>query len=56
MMSFDCFIIFVGKLLRPVLLLAFKSEIRLFTFSSVVGVIKKVRLFGLFKNLKNAFQ
>ena len=55
MMSFDCFIIFVGKLLRPVLLLAFKSEIR-FTFSTVLGVIKKVRLFGLFKNLKNAFQ
>ena len=55
-MSFNCFIIFVGKLLGPVLLLAFETEIRSFTCSTVVGVIKKVRLFGFLKNLKNAFQ
>ena len=51
MMSFNYFIIFVGRLLGPVLLLAFRSEIRSFTSSTVVGVIKKVRLFGFFKNL-----
>ena len=56
MMSFNCFIIFVGRLLGPVLLLAFRSRIRSFTSSTVVGVIKKVRLFEFFKKLeKNAF-
>ena len=48
MMSFNCFVIFVGRLLGPLLLLAFKSEIRSFT-SSTIGVIKKVKLFGFFK-------
>ena len=54
-MSFDCFIIFVGRLLGPMLLLAFRSEIRSFTSSTVVGVIKKVKLFGFFKKLKKCF-
>ena len=49
MMSFNCFVIFVGRLLGPLLLLAFKSEIRSFTSSTIVGVIKKVKLFGFFK-------
>ena len=40
-MSFNCFIIFVGRLLGPMLLLAFRSEIRSFTSCMVVGVIKK---------------
>ena len=39
LMSFNCFIIFIGRLLGPMLLLAFRSEIRLFTSSTVVGVI-----------------
>ena len=51
MTSFNCFIIFIGILLSPVLFLAFRSEIRLFTSSTAVGVIKKVRLFGFFKKL-----
>ena len=54
MMSFDCFIIFVGRLLGPMLLLAFRSEIRSFTSSAVVGVIK-VKLFGFFKKLEKCF-
>ena len=49
MMSFNCFIIFVGRLLGPLLLLAFKSEIRSFASSTIVGVRKKVKLFGFFK-------
>ena len=40
-MSFNCFIIFVGRLLGPMLLLAFRSEIRSFTSSTVVGAILK---------------
>ena len=54
-MSFNCFIIFVGRLLGPMLLLAFRSEIRSFTSSTVVGVTKKVKLFGFFKKLKECF-
>ena len=54
-MSFNCFIIFVGRLLGPVLLLAFRSEIRPFISSAVVSVIKKVRLFGFFKKLDKCF-
>ena len=53
-MSFDCFIIFVSRLLDPMLLLAFRSEIG-FTSSTVVGVIKKVKLFGFFKKLEKCF-
>ena len=41
LMSFNCFIIFVGRLLGPMLLLAFRSEIRSFTSSTVVGAILK---------------
>ena len=44
MMSFNCFISFVVRLLGPMLLLAFRSEIRSFTASIVVGVIKKVKI------------
>ena len=65
MMPFNCFIIFVGKLLGPVLLLVFRSKIRSFTSSTVVVVIKKVtlrghfsrsvRLFGFFKKLEKCF-
>ena len=55
MMSFNCFIIFVGRLLGPMLLLAFRSEITSFTSSTVVGVIKKVKLFGFFKKLEKCF-
>ena len=54
MMSFNCFIIFVGRLLGPVLLLAFRSEIRSSTSSMVLGVIKKVR-FGAFIKLEKLF-
>ena len=54
-MSFNCFIVFVGKLLGPVLLLVFRSEIRSFISSTVVGVIKKVRLFGFGKKLEKCF-
>ena len=54
-MPFNCFIIFVGKLLGPVLLLAFRSEIISFISSTVVDVIKKVRLFGFFKKLEKCF-
>ena len=36
------FIIFVGRLLGPMLLLAFRSEVRSFTSSAVVGVTEKV--------------
>ena len=52
MMSFNCSISFVVRLLGPMLLLAFRSEIRSFTSSTVVGVIKKVKLFGFFKKLE----
>ena len=55
MMSFNCFIIFVGRLLGPVLLPAFRSEIGSFTFSMVGGVIKKVKLFGFFKKVEKCF-
>ena len=55
MMSFDCFIIFVGRLLGPMLLLAFRSEIRSFTSSMVAGVINKAKLFGFFKKLEICF-
>ena len=55
MMLFNFFIIFVGRLLGPVLLVAFRSEIRSCTSSSVVGVIKKVRVFGFFKKLEKFF-
>ena len=51
-MSFNCFIVFAGGQLGPMLLLAFRSGIRSFTFSTVVGVIKKVKLFRFFKKLK----
>ena len=54
-MSFNCFIIFVGTLLGPMLLLAFRSEIRSFTSCMVVGVIKKVKLFRFFKKLEKCF-
>ena len=54
-MSLNCFIIFAGRLLGPILLLAFRSEIRSFASSTVVGVIKKVKLFGFFKKLKKCF-
>ena len=54
-MSFNCFIIFVGRLLGPMLLLAFRSQIRLFTSSIVVGVIKKVKLLGFFRKLEKCF-
>ena len=52
MVSFNCFISFVGRRLDPMLLLAFRSEIRSFTSSTVLGVIKKVRLFGFFRKLE----
>ena len=55
MMSFNCFIIFVGRLLGPMLLLAFRSQIRLFTSSIIVGVIKKVKLLGFFRKLEKCF-
>ena len=55
MMSFNCFIIFVGRLLGPMLLLAFRSQIRLFFSSIVVGVIKKVKLLGFFRKLEKCF-
>ena len=54
-MPFNCFIIFVCKLLDPVLLLAFRSEIASFTFSTVVVVTKNIRLFGFFKKLEKYF-
>ena len=54
-MSFDCFVIFVSRLLGPMLLLAFRSEMRSFTSSAVVGELKKVKLFGFFKKLKKCF-
>ena len=53
--SFHCFIIFVDKLLGPVLLLVFRSKILSFTYSTVVRVIKKVKLFGFFKKLEKCF-
>ena len=37
------------------LLLAFRPEIRSFTSSMVVGVIKKVKLFGFFRKLEKYF-
>ena len=55
MMSFNCFIIFVGKLLGPVLVLAFRSDFSSFISSMVVGAIKRVRLFGLYKKLEKWF-
>ena len=51
-MSFNCFIVLVGKMLGPVLLLAFRSKIRPFTSSTV---IKRFRLFGFFKKLEKYF-
>ena len=54
-MSFHCFITFVDKLLGPVLLLVFRSKILSFTSSTVVRVIKKVKLFGFFNKLENCF-
>ena len=48
-MSFNCFSTFVDKLPVSVILLAFRQEIRTYTSSTVVSVIKKVRLFGFFK-------
>ena len=55
MMSFNCFIIFVGRLLGPMLLLAFRSEIRSFTSSTVVGVIKRLNYLDSLRSPKNAF-
>ena len=55
MMSFNCFIIFVSILLGPMLLLAFRSEIRSFTSCTVVCVLKKVKLFRFFKKLEKCF-
>ena len=52
-MSFNCFIIFVGKLLGPVFLLACRSEIR--SSSMAAGVIRKARLFLFSKKLEKFF-
>ena len=54
-MWINCFIIFIGKPLGSVLLLAFITEIRSFTSSRVVGVIIKTWLFGFFKMLEKLF-
>ena len=54
-MSFNCSIIFVGKLVGPVLWLVFRSEVRSFTSSMAAGVITKCSLFGFFKKLEKCF-
>ena len=41
-----CFITFVGMLLGPVLFLMLRSEIMSDIYSSVVGVMRNVSLFG----------
>ena len=54
-MSFNCFTIFISKLLGHVLLLASRSEIRSFTSSTVVGVIKMLDYLDFLKSSKNTF-
>ena len=55
MMSFNCFNIFVGRLMGPMLSLAFRSEIRSFTSSTVVGVIKRLNYLDSLRSPKNVF-